>query len=90
MERSSKDGRGRSCLSEASGEGVKDIVETRTERPCWTRIGSGVPLCETCTASIAGRGVPASLEEEEEGGEDSEDDDNDGEEGQIVREDASL
>ena len=90
MERSSKDGRGRSSLSEVSGEGVKDTVETRTERPCWTRMGSGVPSCETCTASIAGRGgVPASLEEEEEEGEDSEDDDDDEEE-QIVREDASL
>ena len=99
VERSSKDVRGRSCSSAASGGGVKEIVERGTERPCWTRMGSGVPSCETCTASIAGRrDVPTGLEEEEGEGEDlkfisllryREDDDGD-DEVQIVLEDAGL
>ena len=36
--------------------GVKEMVVSGTEDPCWARIGVGVPSCDTCTPSYAERG----------------------------------
>jgi hypothetical protein len=36
--------------------GVKEMVVSGTEDPWWARMGAGVPSCDTCTPSYAGRG----------------------------------